>query len=397
MPIDTSIYGMLQQPKPLPGPLDRYMQAQQVGQMLDQQETSGLQRQLLRQQVESAPQQAALQAKLGALEVAGKQAGLDKTQAETAAAQAKLARDTLAGVQDQRGYDAWRADAASRGWQVGRSAPEVFDPAWQRQQIMTADEFLKRAAPALHMTDTGGGVQPVDPYTGRPVGTPLTKTAAPQPPQGATWDSERGVWVQPPARGAAAPGSVVPPAGAVPLPPKANDVAAVRKEFNDLPEVKNFRAVVPIINSAIDAPDNKSGDIQFAYTIGKIFDPNSVVREGELKLVGDAANMMEKYRGELQALTSGKGRLTANTRAELLAAAQARVGELQAAHDAAKQTYEGAAKARGLPVAEIFIDMPKVKQPKSRDAATGIPNDSPRRDIGGKKYVQINGQWFEER
>ena len=40
------------------------------------------------------------------------------------------------------------------------------------------------------------------------------------------------------------------------------------KEFNDLPEVKNYRASVPILDSALNAPDNKSGDIYVANRSG---------------------------------------------------------------------------------------------------------------------------------
>jgi len=150
----------------------------------------------------------------------------------------------------------------------------------------------------------------------------------------------------------------------------ANDVAAgnrvdsavqsLRKEFNDLPEVKNYRSVVPVINSAAQAPDTRAGDIQMAYTIGKIFDPNSVVREGELKLVGDAATVMQKFEGELRTLTQGKGRLTPETRKALMDSAMTRVNALKSAHDAQLGTYQRTAKSRMLPADQIFTEMPAV-------------------------------------
>lgn len=149
MPIDTSIYGMLQQPKALPGPLDRYVQAQQVGSMLDQSETAKLQRQLLQQQVDTAPAKAALEAKLGQLSIAEKQGGIERTAAETFLKNAQSYRDMIAGVRDDNDL----AMVRDRGVQLygpraAASMPQsVTDPAfagWQQKSITTADEWLKQ-------------------------------------------------------------------------------------------------------------------------------------------------------------------------------------------------------------------------------------------------------------
>lgn len=142
---------------------------------------------------------------------------------------------------------------------------------------------------------------------------------------------------------------------------------ALRKEFNTLPEVKNYRNVVPMINSVMRAPDTIAGDIELAYTVGKILDPDSVIREGELKLVGNAATILEKYKGELRALTQGKGRLTPVTREALFTMMEGRTGELKSAHDAARIAYEGVARQRGLPAEQIFIELrhtPRVPTPR---------------------------------
>lgn len=379
MPADASIYGMLQQPKPMAGPMDQFGQVLQMKHLMGQGQLQDLQRGELERGIDEErrirdlfargnvkPEDVmAISPKRGLefqkshLEGQKSEAELAKTRAEVFAKNMSIVRDLAAQASDDNGMRAVKEVTLRLfGPEQAARIPDRFDPETQKRLVMTADQLVERLSPKLNMTDTGGAVQPTNPYTGAPQGTPLPKTAAPQQPQGATWDSERGVWVQPPQRGTLPPGSATP--SPTNLPPRVGDVASLRKEFNDLPEVKNYRSVVPIFNSAINAPDTRAGDIQFAYTIGKIFDPNSVVREGELKLVGEAATVLEKFQGELRTLTEGKGRLTPQTRRELLATAQARVKELESAQLAARKTYEGQATSRGLPLEQIFIDMPKL-------------------------------------
>lgn len=412
MVADASIYSMIRQPQAGPGPLEQYAQGQtvrnlmQAGQLQDvqlQQAQKGIadEEQVAAAYRESggdpiklrdllygkglykqatAADKAGLERKVQEADLKHKGAQTEKLTAETLSANTKMLRDQLATVRDDAGLSRLRDDTMRIfGMKAASGIPmSVNDPnftAWQSDQLMTADELLKRLKPELKMTDIGGKVIPVNPYTGAQQGGGIAKTAAPMNP---VWDSERGTFINPPSLGGPVAGGVSPqPAGAAPasggpaapvsapapaLPPRASDITNLRKEFNDLPEVKNYRSVVPIFNSAIKAPDTRAGDIQFAYTIGKIFDPNSVVREGELKLVGDAATVLERFQGELRTLTEGKGRLTPATRRELLQTAEARVKELEAAQAAARATYETQAKAKNMPLDQIFIEMPKLEK-----------------------------------
>lgn len=175
MPLDPSIYGMMQQPRQMPGPLDQFTQALQVGHLMDQSQLSGLQRQQLQQGIDdeqrirdlfsrgtpSAEQIMAVSPSKGIayqkslLENKKLTGDIGKTDVETQAAQAKLARDTLAGVQNQQSYDAWRADGASRGWHVAKTAPDVFDPKWQQNAIMDADKWLSQKNADRTAAETG--------------------------------------------------------------------------------------------------------------------------------------------------------------------------------------------------------------------------------------------------
>lgn len=79
-----------------------------------------------------------------------------KTQLETQKAelankveQSKYLRDRLAGVQDQAGYDAVMQEAADMGAGIVKSAPRDFNPQWRDQNIMGADDFIKKAEAEL--------------------------------------------------------------------------------------------------------------------------------------------------------------------------------------------------------------------------------------------------------
>ncbi len=414
MASDASIYGLIKQAPAGPGPMEQYGQVMQLRNLVDQGAMSKLQREQAERGVEEegrirdlfargnvTPEQlmAVSPAKGMAfqksrLEAQKAEADLAKTKSETMAKNIGIMRDLTAQAKSDADMPMIRENALRLfGPEVADKVPQTFTPEWQMQGILTADKLLERLKPDVRPVNAGGQTvfretNPNAPgYSAAPIQHTRTPDSLATQAQD-VWDSERGVFVPRPTRPtmggsvmagqpaaqtapqapAAQPGAPIKPPG---LPPRAGDIASIREKFNDLPEVKNYRAAVPIFESAFTAPDTKSGDIQFAYTIGKIFDPNSVVREGELKLVGEAANVMQKYLGELQSLTNGRGRLTPQTRSELMAAAESRVNELKAAHDAARVPYERQAEAQGLPKDQIFVDLPRKKRSDKGRPALG--------------------------
>lgn len=116
---------------------------------------------------------------------------------------------------------------------------------------------------------------------------------------------------------------------------------AMRKEFDALPEVKNYRATLPIIQSIKKAPDTAAGDMDLAYAAGKVFDPDSVVREGELAMTLKTGSVMQQILGTTRFQLSGKGRMPAEQRAAIIGALQNRVDSLRQPYLQAKSTYEG--------------------------------------------------------
>lgn len=137
-------------------------------------------------------------------------------------------------------------------------------------------------------------------------------------------------------------------------------VQDLRKEFNGLTEVKNYKEVLPIIQSVQRAPDTPAGDIDLIYGVGKIMDPNSVVREGEMTIVIKSGSPAQRLQGFANYVKGG-GRLSPTQRQELLAVMESRVAGLKSNYDAARATYENAADKQGLPKDQIFIESPQTK------------------------------------
>jgi hypothetical protein len=261
MVADASIYSLMRQPQPGPGPLEQYAQAQTVrnlmqgGQLQDLQlrqgqkaidddaavsaayrESGGDPMKLrdilygrgLHKQA-AAAEQAALDAQVKRADLTHKGAQTDKVKAETFTANTKLLRDQLAQVQDDAALSRLRDDTMRLfGMKAAQGIPMTVSDtnfaAWRSNNLMTADDLLKRMNPELKMTDIGGRVVPVNPYTGAQQGAGIAKSAAPQNP---TWDSERGAFIMPPSAqsapvGGAAPSNAGGPRAVVPegLPPR---------------------------------------------------------------------------------------------------------------------------------------------------------------------------------
>lgn len=162
------------------------------------------------------------------------------------------------------------------------------------------------------------------------------------------------------------------------------DIDGIRKEFNSLPEVKNYKEAVPVLASAKKAPDTAQGDLSLIYAVGKVLDPNSVVREGEMALVLKSGSLMERMMGTARVNLGMGGRISPEMRQKLTSMLDQRVGEYQAQYDGARRTYEGIAKQRGYDPGQIFTEVGGGTPPRGPAPGTvvngyrfkgGNPND----------------------
>jgi hypothetical protein len=125
----------------------------------------------------------------------------------------------------------------------------------------------------------------------------------------------------------------------------------IRDDFNQLPEVKSYKTVIPIIESAYETlgRDNHSSDINLIYALGKIMDPGSVVCEGEMVMATQAGSPASQVVGLMSYLTGG-GKLPPDVRSQLVAELQSRTDALQSQYTQAYDRYSDMAKAYGLDV-----------------------------------------------
>lgn len=132
----------------------------------------------------------------------------------------------------------------------------------------------------------------------------------------------------------------------------------LRKEFEGLPEVKNYKQAYPAYAAVKDSVGRNTpqSDINLVYAIAKLYDPNSVVREGEYATVANSPNIPERIKGYAQYLAGG-GRLSPETKKQILDEATGRMGTYEAEARKAKGSYEGIAKKRGMDPASVFADM----------------------------------------
>lgn len=121
----------------------------------------------------------------------------------------------------------------------------------------------------------------------------------------------------------------------------------IRQEFNALPEVKSAKAVYPSLKSAWNAPDTKAGDLDLIFAVGKILDPDSVVREGEQILVTNAASPAAQITGYVNSL-KGQGRISPEQRVQLQAILKGRGGAIFEAYNNAADYYTQNAADYGL-------------------------------------------------
>ena len=131
---------------------------------------------------------------------------------------------------------------------------------------------------------------------------------------------------------------------------KTQDVA-LRKEFNALPEVKKYGTIIPIVQSAREAVnvDNPAADMNLVYAAAKVMDPDSVVRESETSMVVASGSPAQQFVGQFNYIAGG-GRLTSETRQNLLNEIESRAKGHEQLYEQATQQYKsGAPPIGGLP------------------------------------------------
>lgn len=310
--------------------------------------------------------------------------GNAKTAAETAKAEQdrkieadKQVRARLQGAQNPKeAADIARAAVAGGFWDQSQAMSALdgmpidltqFD-GWRQRQLAGA-VAPKDLLPNIQTRNTGGSTDTlaVNPLTGMPTMTgSVTNTQSPdnKASVGASYANASAVRDQAQAVRDAAK-----------ITTRSSDETGLRKEFADLPEVKKYKNAIPAYQSIVNAAkiNNPQADINLIYGLAKLYDPDSVVREGEYDTIANSQSIPEWLKGQAQRLAGG-GRLTQETKGQILEQAGIRVGAYKSEVAGAQESYDKIARGRGLDPANVF---PAVGGQMAKPAAGGgVPDMS---------------------
>jgi hypothetical protein len=153
----------------------------------------------------------------------------------------------------------------------------------------------------------------------------------------------------------------------------ATETTGLRKEFADLPEVKKYKAAVPSYQAIVKASkiNNPQADINLIYGLAKLYDPDSVVREGEYATIANSQAIPEWLKGQAQLLVGG-GKITDETRRQVREQAAIRLKTYENEYKGAKRSYEGIAQSRGMNVGNVFPEVGKQLEDMTQDIGGGF-------------------------
>jgi hypothetical protein len=167
---------------------------------------------------------------------------------------------------------------------------------------------------------------------------------------------------------------------------------ATRKEIVALDETKNLKAVIPVQRSAQDAMQRPTAlsDMNMIYAMAKIFDPNSVVREGEYASVNASQNPADRLQGFLSFIQGG-GRITPDHRKRLMDEINSRAFEAKNAYQTALQPYQYQVQTYQLDPKVVFPSFDELAGP-GYQSSPGQPQAQPQAQPQGGQVLRFDAQ-----
>ncbi|AVA22464.1 hypothetical protein [Rhizobium sp. NXC24] len=179
---------------------------------------------------------------------------------------------------------------------------------------------------------------------------------------------------------------------------KPSDVTDLRKEIQQLPSYKSYQQASPVYQSMIDTAktDSKASDLNLVYGLGKIMDPNSVVREGEMVMVNNTSSLPDWLMGAINSVNGGS-KLEPGTRKAILTEAKSRMNSYQGMLDNDLNQYRGIVSRRGmnqadvLPVLNSIADVPDLTGNAASAPVKVNSVDDYQKLPSGAQYIDPNG------
>lgn len=156
------------------------------------------------------------------------------------------------------------------------------------------------------------------------------------------------------------------------------DVNSIRKEVQDTPQIKNYMQAAPIYRSMVETAgrNSRASDLNIVYGLGKIMDPTSVVREGEMVMVKNTASLPDWLQGAIASLNGGAA-LTPETRAAIMNEAKSRMTAYRAETEGLRKHYEGLSQRHDINMDDIWqgLDQLPDYQPQGGGPQPGMVED----------------------
>jgi len=180
------------------------------------------------------------------------------------------------------------------------------------------------------------------------------------------------------------------------IPPKFDDISSLRKEIQGLPSYKNLSQALPIYKSMAETAgrNSKASDLNLVYGLGKIMDPTSVVREGEMVMVKNTASLPDWFQGAIASLNGGAA-LTPETREAIMREAYGRVQGYDSAFKQDTTQYQGIVERNKFNPADVIPDFGTYEPWKPAAAAgpTQIKSVDEYQTLApGTQYIDPNGK-----
>lgn len=121
----------------------------------------------------------------------------------------------------------------------------------------------------------------------------------------------------------------------------------LRKEYLGSQIVKDMQTVEPLFQQMVKAAQTKGGmsDLAMVTHLAKIFDPQSVVREAEGRMILESQSMPDQIRSWFERAATGQG-LSADVRTEMVQVAAQKRNEYLSSLQQMRGEYEGIASRR---------------------------------------------------
>jgi hypothetical protein len=138
---------------------------------------------------------------------------------------------------------------------------------------------------------------------------------------------------------------------------ETDNLANLRKSQRDLPSYKKVAESAPVYRSMAAAAnkDDQIASLQMIYGMAKIFDPDSVVMNGERATIENSQSVPDYLKGELERILGQGGTLSAETKQRMIREARSRLVEYRKQYDIESAGTAEFAKARGMDPAQAIV------------------------------------------